>query len=541
MAKYTTPSTSDKGQGSIFSFEQMASMVGGIFSQIHEQRAAASLSKYVKRADAKISARAKELGEKLNAELLQSAITGQISFEDIPKLSQAAAMRVPELKKALEAQSQMSKALSLAYMGMTSTGHIYGEALAGGYDRRTAGFAALASAAGQYSLMMNNQMGEWFLDKTTGFNAETNSALMSKAINPHIEKAQKAFNVMKKGDATTGKRMLGKSFRDIRKSIHTMFTTPSQLKEAMWKNSLIEGVEEVTEQVVEDAIKGVIDFFSYMGIGSKGSFGGFDNVFSKEGFNEYIANFAGGVLGGSLFEFHRQKIEPRFSPGSLDIDTKKSLYRYVSEGKAKQLIKMVDNKRGSLGNSYLTPLKPDGSFQEVNDANRLSQGDLVADNVIGMIEQLDEIFNRNDLKLTDEEIIKKTIQDEIIIKKLKATTAKDSSIGIEGLVLEDFNSKMVEIADLELNIAEASKKGDQKQVDLLQKKLKKEVDYVNEILAGKKGAEYFGKSVFFLDGKINNSFINLDKNTYTQQTYGVDYNTIPLKGEGITQESINKE
>ena len=202
---------------------------------------------------------------------------------------------------------------------------------------------------------------------------------------------------------------------------------------------------------------------------------------------------------------------------------------------------MVDDKRGSLGNSYLTPLKPDGSFQEVNDANRISQGDLVADNVIGMIEQLDEIFNRNDLKLTDEEIIKKTIQDEIIIKKLKAATAKDSSIGIEGLVLEDFSSKMVEIADLELNIAEASKKGDQKQVDLLQKKLKKEVDYVNEILEGKKGAEYFGKSVFFLDGKINNSFINLDKNTYTQQTYGVDYNTIPLKGEGITQESINKE
>ena len=160
MAKYTTPSTSDEGQGSIFSFEQMASMVGSIFSQIHEQRAAASLAKYVNRADAKISARAKELGEKLNAELLQSAIAGQIDFKDIHKLSQAAAMRVPELKKALEAQSQMSKSLSLAYIGMTSTGQIYGEALAGGYDRRTAGFAALASAAGQYTLMMNNQMGE---------------------------------------------------------------------------------------------------------------------------------------------------------------------------------------------------------------------------------------------------------------------------------------------------------------------------------------------------------------------------------------------
>ena len=160
MAKYTQPSTSDSGQGSIFSFEQMASMVGSIFSQIHEQRAAASLSKFFHRADPKISKRAKELGAKLNDELITSAMSGQIPFDDIPKLSQAAAMRVPELKKALIAQSNMSKALSLGYMAMTSSGHIYGEALDGGYDRRTAGFAALASAAGQYSLMMNNQMGE---------------------------------------------------------------------------------------------------------------------------------------------------------------------------------------------------------------------------------------------------------------------------------------------------------------------------------------------------------------------------------------------
>jgi hypothetical protein len=44
-------------------------------------------------------------------------------------------------------------------MALTSTGQIYGEALDAGYDRRVAGFASLAAAAGQYGIMMNNAMG----------------------------------------------------------------------------------------------------------------------------------------------------------------------------------------------------------------------------------------------------------------------------------------------------------------------------------------------------------------------------------------------
>ena len=45
-------------------------------------------------------------------------------------------------------------------MALDTTSSIYGEALQSGYDRRTAGFAALASAVGQYGVMTNNRMGD---------------------------------------------------------------------------------------------------------------------------------------------------------------------------------------------------------------------------------------------------------------------------------------------------------------------------------------------------------------------------------------------
>ena len=59
----------------------------------------------------------------------------------------------------------MSKAFSLGYMALTSTGDIYEEALKSGYDRRTAGFSSLLAASGQYGIMMNNRMATWFLIK----------------------------------------------------------------------------------------------------------------------------------------------------------------------------------------------------------------------------------------------------------------------------------------------------------------------------------------------------------------------------------------
>lgn len=69
------------------------------------------------------------------------------------------AEKIPGMKELREQQSHMAKAFNLGYMAMVTSADIYGEAIEGGYDRRTAGFATLAATAGQYGIMMNNEMG----------------------------------------------------------------------------------------------------------------------------------------------------------------------------------------------------------------------------------------------------------------------------------------------------------------------------------------------------------------------------------------------
>ena len=64
----------------------------------------------------------------------------------------------------------------------------------------------------------------------------------------------------------------------------------SSVAEELGKRAVVEGLEEVSEQAAIDAAKGIVDTFSYLGLtGKQGSFGGFSNVFSKAGLENYIA------------------------------------------------------------------------------------------------------------------------------------------------------------------------------------------------------------------------------------------------------------
>jgi len=277
LAKFANTSISDEGQTSLFNYEQIGQMVGSVFSQIYEQRAMAGLSNYIIKSNKVLAAKEAEYSMKINESVIEAAKAGIINLDDtetITKITKAAYSKIPELEEFQKTQSSIAKALSLGYMALTSTADIYGEALNGGYDRRTAGFAALAAATGQYGIMMNNRMGDWFLDKTTGYTKETNKALVRSAVKDYLEPIQKGIAETSK-DAIKGKLSLAEAFKGIKNNLVDTFTSPTVLGENMFKNAMIEGVEEVTEQAVLDATKGIVDVMSYLGLTKKqGSLGG---------------------------------------------------------------------------------------------------------------------------------------------------------------------------------------------------------------------------------------------------------------------------
>ena len=307
MAKHTQRSTSDKASESFFNGEQIISMVSDIFSQIHEQRAMAGLSKLLYRPDKLMNRRAMEL--QLQATGKASALAKQFGVnidEAMPRILQS----LPELQDMYKAQSTMSKALSLSYMALTSTGDIYGEAIESGYDRRTAGFASLLAASGTYGLMMNNRMGDWFLDKTTGYNVNVSRSLMNQSLKPALGEIQEIMSL--KGISSEVRRnRLAAVASSVKKGMNSLFKNSSVLGESMLKHSLIEGIEEVTEELVIDATKGIVDVMSYLGLTKeRGSFDTLQSFADGTAFQNYLANFVGGLLGGAMFEFESGVITP---------------------------------------------------------------------------------------------------------------------------------------------------------------------------------------------------------------------------------------
>jgi len=63
-------------------------------------------------------------------------------------------------------------------------------------------------------------------------------------------------------------------------------------------------LEEMTEEAVLDATKGVFDFMSWAGIGNPNASFGIAQDFTSGSFLErYIQSAFGGFVGGALFEF----------------------------------------------------------------------------------------------------------------------------------------------------------------------------------------------------------------------------------------------
>ena len=536
MAKYNTSSYSDAGTNSMWNYEQMGDMVSSIFSQVYEQRAAAKLSTLFYKVNSP------EYAEKLTSiaqkELLKGHLSGSITEKTAQTIGRAAMSKVPELAKTMEKQSQLAKALSLGYMSLTQSAEIYQDALDGGYDRRTAGLASLLAAGGQYSLMMNNRMGDWFLDKSVGYSAQSSRAAVKSGIKeffPDLESAVKKITI----DRTAGKVGLSKVIGNIKNSIKKAVVDPilsSGTTEKLWTNAFIEGVEEVTEQAVMDATKGIVDTMSWLGMTKKqGSFNTIENVFSQAGLQNYLANMFGGFIGGGIFEINRLKIEPFINGKALDTETNFSLLRQISNGDADKIKNEIRKQTKSIGNTELSPItSKEGERDIFSPNNKESQAFVIAESAIKYVDYLDNLLNSENLKGTDEELIKKTILDEIRLDDLESS-------GIHKFILSDINELTAKIVENNASLDGLDPEKDKVKYSEVSENLAKNRAKINEILTGQKSDYYKGLSTFSLNRDLHSSFISLNVADYAKQTHGVNFYELPEEVGTLTKKSVQAE
>ena len=443
--------------------------------------------------------------------------------------------KIPELAKIGIKQSNLAKSLSLGYMALTSTSDMYQSAISGGYDRRTAGMAALLAAGGQYTLMMNNRMGDWFLDKTVGYSAESSRSAIRKAITTHLgdlENGVIAMDINKQ----VGKVGIVNTIGKIKKSISNLVLEPlvsSTTGERIMKNAIIEGVEEVTEEALSDTTKGIVDTLSWLGITKKqGSFNTVNNLFSSEGLQKYLATMFGGALGGGLFEINNLKIEPLITGKALTPETNYSLTRLIANGKAHELKAEIDRRVSSVGNTSLSPMLSDNGEEQIFlFDDKISQAKVIAEASKKYIDYLDTIINVENLQKDDESVIKSAILD-----KIRLTDIENS--GVDKFILSDFNKLSTEIVSLSAEIKALDKDSDSSE---LTNKLKEKRKEVQELLTGEKSEYYKQLSLFTLNKNLHSAFTSLNVVDYAKYKYNNNFYELPKDSATLSQDSVTSE
>jgi len=491
-------SKSQAGRSGFWNLESLGDVVASTFGQLYQQRAAASLSKYI-----------------------------------IPELEQEAVETT--LKR-----NKLAKSLSLGYMALISASDTYNDALNAGYDERTAGFTSLLSASALYGIMNYNEgvngLGTWFLDKTTGYNQEVSRSAMTKILKLLYKEVDDGLKAMSKSATKSATKSADPSklvgaITKFKAGVKNLGESLAGSTEGYWKNALVEGIEEVSEEAIQDTIKGMVDTLSWMGLTQKeGSFGGFSNVFSKEGLSRYVSTFVGGGIGGALFEFQRTKIEPMFNPELKEQEL--NIIDFILRGQTKDLVNEVNRFRKSF-NDKLSPeigeYNGEKIFLSANAGK--SAGDIIADKVIEWIYAKDaavsmemrkgykDMFDRGNEAFKGVENFSNYIRDEY--KNV-----------VSSIVAQQSNIKRLE-----------ESKADEQEIKKAYSELKDLQNTINGFYNGENYLNYLIQYGAYTDPLFRKVFSNLDIEGYTYNMYGLDYNNLDKSQNPgkITKDKIDQE
>ena len=559
-------SHSDEAQKSIINAETILETVGDVFGQLYQMRAAASLSKLFANSMTKAEKQASQkFAEKFGAEFAKASKTKGFTenVDQWKTLYNELLQATPEMKAIVDRTSKLSKSLSLGYMAMTSSADVYSDAIQGGYDRRMAGLAGIMATAGQYGLMMNNRMGDWFLDATVGYKEGVSRNVMRQALRPYYDKI--AETSAKLGTSITADEKVGllsKLYNNIFKSGgRKLIDLIKYGGESIWQRAAIEGVEEVTEEAVMDATKGMFDFMSYMGIGKNAntaSFGGWDNVFSSEGAQRYLMNFLGGVIGGALFDVQGRYIEPRINAlisGKALPEVRYSIIDEVMKGHTQDLLD--EAARMALTNK--TPIHlADGQVMQK------TQGEAIRDALQNYIKFVDGVITENNFKVDNimsDDMIKKVIRTKALQPLVESSGVMDMITGDYTKMVDEFvklqaeynskynpdkeNKEEKKDEKKEEKKEEKSAKEDNVQEDSdkekLERKLSEKRQQIVDFLSGKNEADYVRTALIYLHPDLRKAALGVDKYIFTKGKYGVDYSTLQETGAGLSKASIDAE
>ena len=496
---------------SFWNFEQLMNMGSEVFGQLHQQRAAGRLAQY---------------------------------FQKVNKADQIE--RPAKYVKDLRKQSELAQKLSLGYMALTSAADVYNQSKNAGYSDEASGIVSLASMGALYGIMRFNEsargIGTWMLDKTTGYSQEVNSKGMFKAFKPIFDEINQGYQTA----MSTGKKdkLILKLREFMQKAKYQSF--------GIWSGAIVEGTEEVTEEVIQDCVKAMADASVALGITKNEgkTFGGLSNVFSKEGLNRYLSTFVGGAIGGAIFDL-QMNVLPGSDPNLRRVDANLA-EQYLNgtldlvEEEVKRYCKALDN-----GKSPIITKIGDQEIQLPTNGETAMQA--IAQGVIQRIRTLRNAYDEA-MKVAPESA---RGSREALVRYL----VNDPGLGIKGssefstYISDEYQEKMNAFAEAKINLNSAinfnQKKNkttetptSQEEIDKLESEVKQRLEDVRKFFNGTNGFRFStmykmhklaqsGDLVFKLyDDDDDESLIYAESpKQYAWFKYHIDFNELKLKDD----------
>ena len=483
-------SMSDYGSEHFWSFENLGGQVSDIIGQLYQQRGMAKLSTYLK----------------------------PFKQSDISDLTSYTALR-----KEAESRSKLAKGLSLGYMAITQAGQTYNDALEGGYDQKTAGIATLLTTAALFGIMNFNEgmngLGTWFLDKTTGYDRDLLRAPIDKAAKKVTREIADILEDTLE-DQTKGQRVKTALLKFANKADDYIRIGG----EGMWKGFINEGVEEVSEEVIQDGIKGMIDGLTYLGLkqgwyDGEGSFGGWSNVFSREGLERYMQTFIGGALGGALFDFHQSRVMPFVDqlkgiepPAIKQQDLE--MVDIALRGQTADFMKALD-QAGKFISNRQTTIKDSAGKYKIAENGEQTLRDIVVQEAKNRMVTIDKLVKQ----ITQGGDVSQLPEDyRAQIANFYAPIINNAQIPrfIERRFqksVENVASKIKEAANLQQQLEGEQVTPDVKQnlkeqLDALNSEIAKDLKYTRNFFSGQAHIDTFTQAQFLLNPAMREYFIN---------------------------------
>lgn len=462
-------STSDSTQGSEelgieadpWTMETGLKLVSDVFTQLAEQR---FLFKYGNALASKLNPKLLGEGEKaeqarqayieaqaakngFNLDVLKRAKSKE-ELDLILKSEQGIKWARAEaaLNERIKHGQDIAKNLSMAYMTGVTTASSYGEAKQQGASDFEAAAFALGYSLGEWQILRSD-IGKWILPELKLEKFEQQS--IAKALAAVTDKEAK--NIANQATKEEKKNLFRK-FVDLGKQAatgHYADSTITNTAKMTTAAALSEGVEEVSEELLQDFAKTIFNIATELGTGAK-----FEDNW-KDMATRYSMSFLGGVAGGGIatglpgYRAARQRQRDIInSINNPDANTQayKKLVNLSLNGNSQEykdtVLKMnfgpeTLSDREVTNSDGTTSYEPANSYEDSQDYK-------IKQRLLEQVDIVDDILNSHgaDFKLSDDQLL-----DELTRKQIKYYNLLGSNIlGVYTNEYSNYITRLVDVA-----------------------------------------------------------------------------------------------